>query len=288
MLLADWEGTKAPPFLLFKSAPAKTDPKKEANKNLRNGFGVTVWKEIRALQEEHKCHIYGNKAAWWNHELSLTFLEFNFADRENPDENVLLIWDDFSGHWTADVLAYAASLNVILVKVPPKYTYVCQPADVSWNKPFKTALRKCWVDRLRNELVKYRADEKIRERNREALGQKIMTARKELIQVEADEEVARLREEYKEEPFKLTAPNRVDITQWVVSCWNALTTKTIVGGFARVGILNDTRSCDNELHSDEIESDIVEELEKCRLAGDEICSDDDISDGSSSDSGEDE
>ncbi|EGZ10293.1 hypothetical protein PHYSODRAFT_521521, partial [Phytophthora sojae] len=46
MLLADWEGNKTPPFLLFKSTPAKTDPKKEANKNLRNGFGVTVWKEV--------------------------------------------------------------------------------------------------------------------------------------------------------------------------------------------------------------------------------------------------
>ncbi|EGZ21134.1 hypothetical protein PHYSODRAFT_402701, partial [Phytophthora sojae] len=103
------------------------------------------------------------------------------------------LWDDFGGHWTADVLEYAASLNVILLKVPPKYTYVCRLADVFWNKPFKTALRKRWVDRLRNEL-------------------------------------------YQEEPFKVTAPNRVDITQWVVSCWNDLTTETIIGGFARVGI----------------------------------------------------
>ncbi|KAG3068247.1 hypothetical protein PI124_g19751 [Phytophthora idaei] len=53
----------------------------------------------------------------------------------------MLIWDDFSAHWTAKVIQYAAQKNVILQRVPPGYTRCCQPADISWNKPLKDRLR---------------------------------------------------------------------------------------------------------------------------------------------------
>ncbi|EGZ25563.1 hypothetical protein PHYSODRAFT_406673, partial [Phytophthora sojae] len=52
-------------------------------------------------------------------------------------DKVLLLWDDFCAHWTTEVTSYAASLNIVLLKIPPRYTYVCQPADIAWNKPFK-------------------------------------------------------------------------------------------------------------------------------------------------------
>ncbi|EGZ14920.1 hypothetical protein PHYSODRAFT_413760, partial [Phytophthora sojae] len=70
-------------------------------------------------------------------------------------DKVLLLWDDFSSHWTKEVKDYAVSLNVVLLKVPPKYTYVCQPADISWNKPFKGLLRSIWIETLRDQLRKY-------------------------------------------------------------------------------------------------------------------------------------
>ncbi|KAG6942271.1 hypothetical protein JG687_00019154, partial [Phytophthora cactorum] len=54
---------------------------------------------------------------------------------------ILLLWDDFSGHWTQLVTSYATSLNVGLMKVPKSATSVCQPADVAWNFPFKARLR---------------------------------------------------------------------------------------------------------------------------------------------------
>ncbi|KAG2774130.1 hypothetical protein JG687_00018714 [Phytophthora cactorum] len=82
-----------------------------------------------------KINIDGNKSAWWDSKLSLEFLKYHFASRENIDENVLLLWDDFGGPVTAEVVQYAASTNVILLKVPPRYTYVCQPADITWNQP---------------------------------------------------------------------------------------------------------------------------------------------------------
>ncbi|KAG3113477.1 hypothetical protein PI125_g7311 [Phytophthora idaei] len=59
-------------------------------------------------------------------------------------EPVLLLWVDFSGHWCKDVLSFARIIDVELMEVPPGYTYVCQPADVDWNRPLKELLRKQW------------------------------------------------------------------------------------------------------------------------------------------------
>ncbi|GMF18248.1 unnamed protein product [Phytophthora fragariaefolia] len=236
MLLADWDGNKYPPFLMFKSSPAVTQTKRDANSSELNGFWTTVWREVSALQKETNCQIYGNKCAWWNLAMSLKFHD---------------------GHWTTEVVDYAAPLNVILLKVPPKYTYVCQLADVSWNKPFKSGLRSLWIKRLRGQLAGYRAGEKHRDRKRAKLEQDIIRARKELVQAEADEEVNRLLSEHGEEPFKLKAPNRVNIARWVASCWDALIPATIRSGFRRGGLLDDPRYRGEEVASDSIETRIV-------------------------------
>ncbi|KAG6953698.1 hypothetical protein JG687_00012241, partial [Phytophthora cactorum] len=57
------------------------------------------------------CRIYGNKTAWWNSKLSLKFLGFHFAKSGNPDAKIILLRNDFSGHWTDEVTIYANSLN---------------------------------------------------------------------------------------------------------------------------------------------------------------------------------
>ncbi|GMF09899.1 unnamed protein product [Phytophthora lilii] len=82
-----------------------------------------------------------DQTGWWDSYLSIQFLRFHFQNREDPSVPILLLWDDFSGHWTEEVIAYAASINVVLMKVPPSATAVCQPADVAWNKPLKQQLR---------------------------------------------------------------------------------------------------------------------------------------------------
>ncbi|OWZ18306.1 hypothetical protein PHMEG_0007615 [Phytophthora megakarya] len=61
------------------------------------------------------------------------------------DEPVLLIWDEFSAHWTDEVQEHAVLFNVHLVKVPARLTSVCQPADISWLRPLKQRLRKHWL-----------------------------------------------------------------------------------------------------------------------------------------------
>ncbi|GMF18543.1 unnamed protein product [Phytophthora lilii] len=137
-----------------------------------------MWKhEIKPLQERYGCQIYGNKCAWWNAELSVKFLKFPFANRPNLDENILLIWDAFSGHWTTEVEEYAASINVILLKVECSF----KGYDCKW--------------------------------------------------------------------------------------------------FCKIGILGDTRVEEDEMATEHIESAIVEELEKCNLAGGQVDSDDDIGSG---------
>ncbi|OWZ14023.1 hypothetical protein PHMEG_00012559 [Phytophthora megakarya] len=95
------------------------------------------------------------------------------ATREIVEEDIILLWDDFSGHWTLEVVSYAASINVTLLKVPPIYTYVCQPSDVAWNKSFKAMLQ-------------YRSNEKRRQDKRLKLQHLISKARTDLMQNDAD------------------------------------------------------------------------------------------------------
>ncbi|KAE9044105.1 hypothetical protein PR003_g5684 [Phytophthora rubi] len=136
MLLGDWHGNKYAPFLVFKSGTSRHDHLQATNDTLRHGFGVRLWKEVFALQALHGCRIYGNATAWWNSHISLEFLRYHFGYRDNMDKKLFLVWDDFSGHWTQEVVDYAKAISVVLMKVPPRYTYVCQPADVAWNQPF--------------------------------------------------------------------------------------------------------------------------------------------------------
>lgn len=84
--------------------------------------------------------------------MSIEFLNYHFRARPNMDEPVLLIWDDFSGHWSKDVLIFARCINVEIMRVHPGYTYVCQPADVSWNKPLKDVMRAKWVAFLQEQV----------------------------------------------------------------------------------------------------------------------------------------
>lgn len=276
MLVGDWSGAKFPPFILYKSTLAKSATKQSENNNLRNGFGTRVWREIRALQSQHPCQIYGNKSAWWNADLSLKWLAFHFANRENRDDNVLLLWDDFSGHWTQDVIDYAASLNVVLLKVPPRYTYVCQPADISWNKPFKGGLRALWLAHLQEQLAAYRRGERDRQLRQQSFDAAVARARMEQDQEEANDTVTALQKQHVTERFAVTAPSRTDITEWISSCWGELAATTIVSGFANAGLLNDTRV----VHSDEsvpIDTDtIITELQRLHLTEEEVGSNDDI------------
>ncbi|OWY95373.1 CENPB protein Homeodomainlike [Phytophthora megakarya] len=134
------DGPKREPFLVFKTHPSKKIATAHENTVLRHGFGRKLWSEVEGLQMG--VQIYGNSAGWWNSDLSIEFLYVQFGRRTNMHEPILLLWDDFSGHWRQDVVIFARLINVELMKVPPGYTYACQSADVTWNKLLKDAIRK--------------------------------------------------------------------------------------------------------------------------------------------------
>ncbi|KAG2976704.1 hypothetical protein PC119_g22100 [Phytophthora cactorum] len=169
---------------LFTANPSKIPEKVVYNTIAQNGFGDTVWREIKATQSDLGVQIYGNISAWWNTELSVAFLDYHFASRDD-DAPVLLLWDDISAHWTEEVRQHALLLNVHLMKVPPGLTSVCQPADIYWFRPLKQKLRKYWVQNLSKQLQDYAAG---------GTGSK----------------------------FELKAPSRREAIEWATMAWKSL------------------------------------------------------------------
>nr|CCA26205.1 AlNc14C358G10962 [Albugo laibachii Nc14] len=94
------------------------------------------------FRDQSDMSIHTNAKGWWNGGLSVEFLTFHFGGRAATNDRILLLWDDFSGHWTAKVRECAKFLNVVLVKLPPHSTAVSQAADVAWNFTFKSNLRR--------------------------------------------------------------------------------------------------------------------------------------------------
>ncbi|KAG3024751.1 hypothetical protein PC120_g6910 [Phytophthora cactorum] len=86
------------------------------------------------------------------------------------------------------------SLNVQLLKVPGGQTSVCQPADISWNRPLKQRLRRQWIKRLSTQLSRVDGDGTQR----------------------------------------VTAPTREEVVRWVVEAWDDLSTTTISNGFSGI------------------------------------------------------
>nr|CCA27601.1 AlNc14C584G12216 [Albugo laibachii Nc14] len=146
---------------------------------------------MQKIQECTEMHVYGNKTAWWNSNLQLKVLETFFSSRPDMSVPVLLLLDDFSGHWTHPVRDYATAINVIMLKVPPGYTSVFQPADVCWMKPFKDQIRAQWIGFLREQIEEWRVGE----------------------------------------PFKMKAPVRENVADWIRTAWDHLSIKAISGGY---------------------------------------------------------
>ncbi|KAL3656743.1 hypothetical protein V7S43_018406 [Phytophthora oleae] len=80
-----------------------------------------MWKDLRAARSEQQLEIYGNQKDWLNRKFSVEFLRYRIGARNAMDIPVLLLWDDFSGHWTDEVIAFAKS---VLMKVPKSATSV--------------------------------------------------------------------------------------------------------------------------------------------------------------------
>lgn len=177
-----------------------------------------------------------------------SFPGVSFGFRENMDEKLLILWDDFSGHWIQEVVDYADSKNVMLMKVPPRYTYVCQPADVAWNQPpaiqeqaagslaGQPSLTNCCPPRNESD----RTDPR-----RKFAEQVAAIARKEMQEV-AKEKISCIQVKAPSSAFVMVVPKRVDIASWISESWKELSAKMITGGFVKADLLCDTRSVETE------------------------------------------
>ena len=198
-MLGDSDGTKYPLFIVLKQKASTVAATVQENNNIRNGFGRSVYKDIEVCNERWPSQINGNPSAWWNENISVKFLRYHFGNRPDMEQKVLLLWDDFSGHWTESVLNAANELNIVLLKVPPRFTWSCQPADVAWNKPLKTFLRRRWIDFLMLQIKNHRGDQ----------------------------------------PFIMEPPDRITIVDWINEAWDSITYRTIISGFSRCNLLYD-------------------------------------------------
>nr|CCA17907.1 conserved hypothetical protein [Albugo laibachii Nc14] len=144
MLLGDSFGNKCEPFLVFSktTTPMKKETAAENNAK-QHGFDKLLWIKMYDLQSTFGVHIYANATAWWNAEMSVRFLEYQFGDRrERRVSPILLLWDDLSAHCSERVRICAQEIGVVLMRVPPVYTSVCPRADVSWDASLSS---KCYV-----------------------------------------------------------------------------------------------------------------------------------------------
>ncbi|RHY84729.1 hypothetical protein DYB35_014129 [Aphanomyces astaci] len=126
--MADSTGKKYRVFLVLKTKASKVKGMVQENLTQRHGFGKTV----------------------------VDFLRYHFAARPDQDKKVLLLWDVFSAHFTEEVVACAAELNVLLEKIPPRFRWACQPAEVAWIRPMKAHLRQMWIDSIRLQVLRHK------------------------------------------------------------------------------------------------------------------------------------
>ena len=52
------------PTLVSKTMPSKNVDVEEENRAQRHGFGVRLWKRMKAIQDGTAMNVYGNKSAW--------------------------------------------------------------------------------------------------------------------------------------------------------------------------------------------------------------------------------
>ena len=90
--------------------------------------------------------------AWMDDELMKIWVEETWLKHVRTEckklgfENSLLSFDAFSAHLTDGVKAQLLKNNSDILQIPASFTSKCQPMDVCLNKPFKSVLRKCWVN----------------------------------------------------------------------------------------------------------------------------------------------
>ncbi|EXX75300.1 hypothetical protein RirG_042970 [Rhizophagus irregularis DAOM 197198w] len=124
VLTVSADGTKFPPICIFKG------------KRLSHGeqipSGVIVW-----FQQN----------GWMDSELMKDYVDYvnsNLGKMGISNAPTMMVYDSFRGHLEESVKIKFRDRGIDLAVIPGGLTSICQPLDVSINKPFKDNLRKEW------------------------------------------------------------------------------------------------------------------------------------------------
>lgn len=195
MLLGDSDGRKYPLFTVMRAKPSKSEAITQENVRKRHGFGRGAWKGVESMQSELSVQVFGNPMAAWDASMSLMFLRFHFGQRANMNEPVLLLVNDLPAVWTLEVREFASALNVLMMKIPPNCSWLSQPASQTWVRALKDGVRASWASFIRTQLPPVGAAPGV--------------------------------------PIKLNPPTKREITEWLKTAWDAVSTATVVEGFRR-------------------------------------------------------
>ena len=92
-------------------------------------------------------HMCGTGKSWSNEQITQVWL--NRIWGRNNTERRLLVWDTFRGHTTNNIKSLVRNeFNTDMIYIPGGCTSKLQPADVSWNKPFKNNLQEMYDEWL--------------------------------------------------------------------------------------------------------------------------------------------
>lgn len=88
---------------------------------------------------------YFSANGWMNSELMIRYLREIIQPYLNGRAGALIM-DSYAAHWTSDVQRVADKMKLELIKVPKGMTSECQPLDMTFNGPFKSARETLWKD----------------------------------------------------------------------------------------------------------------------------------------------
>ena len=71
-----------------------------------------------------------------------TFIPQATAHRENPEEPIILVWDNHASHRTPEILRAAIEHNITFHLLPPHTTHQLQPLDVGVFGPLQRVWQK--------------------------------------------------------------------------------------------------------------------------------------------------
>ncbi|CAG8751711.1 644_t:CDS:1, partial [Acaulospora morrowiae] len=127
------DGQKHPPTVIFKGKRwPKSIPPPPPNINI--SFHEKGWMDEEGM-------------ATWTHDFA----------KKRPGGNkepVLLVYDSFKAHLTDSIKKEMKKTNAYVVVIPGGLTSMCQPLDVSINRPFKIAIRRYWHEWMASGEVK--------------------------------------------------------------------------------------------------------------------------------------